>query len=116
MSSIQKLFGARLKALRLERGLTVAEVAAALDCDISSIYSIEKGRHAPSFQRVVQLAELLRVDELDLFTYPSEKARHELIEMTRHAPVGTLAAMRAACARVLEDDHRTRPSRASKKS
>src|SRR5262245_6587249 len=115
MSSLLKLFGARLKTLRLERGLSVAEVAAAVDCDVSSIYSIEKGRHAPSFQRLLQLAELLRVDELDLFTYPSEKARHELIEMTRLAPVGTLAAMRAACARILDEDHRARPTRAVKK-
>ena len=113
MSSLLKLFGARLKSLRKERGLTVAEVAAALDCDVSSIYSIEKGRHAPSFQRLTGFAELLKLDELDLFTFPSEKARHELVEMTRHASIGTLAAMKTACEKVADDQRTKSPRRRS---
>jgi transcriptional regulator with XRE-family HTH domain len=113
MSPFLKLLGARLKALRLEQGLSVAEVAHELGCDVSSIYSMEKGRHAPSFQRLNQLAELLKLDELDLFTFPTEKTRHELIEMTRHASMGTLAAMKAACQKVLDDEQRAkrRPKR-----
>src|SRR5262249_41651652 len=99
--SLPKFFGERLKQLRTEQGLWVAEVAAAVDCDVSSIYSIEKGRHAPSFQRLLELAELLKCDELDLLCYPSEHPRHELIDLSRNAPLGTIAAMKAACLKVL---------------
>lgn len=116
MRSLLKLVGARLRMLREEQGLTVAEVAGELDCDPSSIYSIEKGRHAPSFTRLVELAELLKCDELDLLTFPGAEARHELVELSRDAPVATVAAMKAACQKILEEERhlktpRSKPAR-----
>lgn len=115
MRSLLKLVGARLRTLRKEQGLKVAEVAAELDCDPSSIYSIEKGRHAPSFTRLVELARLLKCNELDLLTFPDAHPRHELIELSRDAQVGTIAAMKAACQKVLEEERHLKPPRAKSK-
>jgi transcriptional regulator with XRE-family HTH domain len=111
MRSIRKLVGARVRILRQEQRLSVADVAGALECDPSSIYSIEKGRHAPSFKRLVALAELLKCDELDLLTFPGEQARHELIELSRDAPVATVAAMKAACQKILEEERHLKSPR-----
>ncbi len=111
MRLLLKLVGARLRVLRKERNLKVADVAAALGCDPSSIYSIEKGRHAPSFTRLAELAELLKCDELDLLTFPDEGPRHGLIELTRDAPSHTLAAMRDACQKILEQERHLKPPR-----
>jgi transcriptional regulator with XRE-family HTH domain len=113
--SLLKIFGERLRQLRKEQGLSVAEVAAAVDCDVSSIYSIEKGRHAPSFQRLLELAELLKCDELDLLCFPTQHPRHELIELSRNAPLGTVTAMKAACQKVLEQERRLKGPRTTKK-
>ncbi len=111
MRLLLKLVGARLRALREEQNLKVGDVAAAIGCDPSSIYSIEKGRHAPSFTRLVQLAELLKCDELDLLTFPDEQPRHALIDLTRDAPSHTVAAMRAACQKILEEERHLKPPR-----
>ncbi len=115
MRSLLKLFGQRLKSLRKESGLSVAEVAAAVECDVSSIYSMERGRHAPSFKRLASLAELLKVDELDLLTFPQDHARHELVELSRGVPAPTVAAMKAACQRVLEEERRLKTPRKAPK-
>jgi transcriptional regulator with XRE-family HTH domain len=87
-------FAARVKAVRLERGLRVDDVARALSCDPSSIYGIERGRHAISFRHLVALAQLLQVDELDLFTFPDATPRHDLIDLTRRASLRVILSTR----------------------
>jgi transcriptional regulator with XRE-family HTH domain len=86
MNEQLRKFAARVKVVWLERGLRVADVARALCCDPSSIYAIERGRHALSFRHLVALARLFEVDELDLFTLPDTGPRHDLIDLTRCAP------------------------------
>jgi transcriptional regulator with XRE-family HTH domain len=108
MRSILRLFGARLRKLRTERGLSAAEVAAAVDCDRSSIYNIENGRHAPSFQRLMALAEVLQVDEMDLLTFPGAHVRHDLNELSRGLPVRVALEMKAACERVLTEEQQAK--------
>src|SRR5262245_27495412 len=83
--AVPRLFGARVKALRLERGLSVQHLAAALGCDLTVIYHIERGRHGISFLRLQQLDAVLHVYALDLFTFAGETPRHDLIELTRKA-------------------------------
>ncbi len=85
-------FARRIKALRLERGLTVRELAAELHVHVSSLYNLERGRHALSLNRLPDLARVLQVDVLVLFTAPKEEPRHALIDRSRDAPTDALRA------------------------
>jgi len=89
-----RTFGARVRALRIEHGFRVVEVARALSCDTSSIYGFERGRHGISFGHLVELARLLKIDELDLFTFPDATPRHDLIDLTRRAPMRVILSTR----------------------
>ncbi len=89
-----RLFGGRVRVLRIERGFRVVDVARALGCDTSSLYGVERGRHAISFRRLVELAHLLGIDELDLLTFPDANPRHDLIDLTRRAPLRIVLATR----------------------
>lgn len=109
-SALLTRFAGRIKALREEQRLSVREVAAFLRCDVGSLYSIERGRHAIQFSRLEDLAVVLRVDELDLFTFPEASARHELVDLTRAASVETIARARELLRRV-DDDRPRRPRR-----
>ena len=62
----KKDLGARLRALRLARGLTQAEVAKAIGTHFTVISSVERGVRALTLQQVVKLAESLKLspDEL----------------------------------------------------
>ncbi len=85
-------FARRIKALRVERGLTVRELAAELHVHVSSLYNLERGQHALSLNRLPDLARALEVDVLDLFTSPDESPRHALIDRSRDAPLDALRA------------------------
>jgi transcriptional regulator with XRE-family HTH domain len=78
-------FAQRVMSLRRERALRVDEVARALGCDPSTIYNLERARHALAFHRLSVLAAALGVDELDLFTFPRQSPRHDLVDLTRGA-------------------------------
>jgi len=108
MREVLRLVGARLKELRREHGLRVAEVARALGYDTSTIYGIESARHAISFRHLVALANLLNVDELDLFTFPDVSPRHDLIDLTRGAPPRIIVATRDYLLTRLNDLERQR--------
>ncbi len=58
--------GKRLKNARLARGLRGAEVAAALDCDVRTLYRWERDEFEPSIASLTRLAGLygLSVDSL----------------------------------------------------
>ncbi len=69
-------FGANLKRLRIARGLSQADLAAALDVSAPSISGWEKGRARPKADRLTALASLLGVPAsqllADLATEPYE--------------------------------------------
>jgi transcriptional regulator with XRE-family HTH domain len=85
-------FARRLKQLRVEHGIAVRELAAELHLHVSSIYNIERGQHGLSINRLPDLARALRVDELDLFTFPEESERQTLVDRSRDAPIEALRA------------------------
>jgi len=89
-----RLFGGRVRVLRIERGFRVVDVARALFWDTSSIYGVERGRHGISFRRLVALARLFKIDELDLFTFPDATPRQDLIDLTRRAPLRVILSTR----------------------
>jgi transcriptional regulator with XRE-family HTH domain len=58
--------GIRLGRLRRERGLTLAQVAAALDVSKPTVWAWEKGKARPLPERIGAIAQVLGVGEADL--------------------------------------------------
>jgi transcriptional regulator with XRE-family HTH domain len=104
MTSFLKLFGARVRQLRAERGLSVKELAERLDYDVSTFHALERGEHGVRLQLIVDLAAELGVDESDLLNFPEVHVRAELVELTRRAPVGVLVETKEFLERKLAEE------------
>lgn len=105
--------GARLKQLRLERGLSVVELCAATGVHRATVYNIQAGRHPPSLKHLVALAKALRCDELDLVCFPAAHPRHELVDLLRRAPLTSVQAVKAAALELTAGDQPPRPGKSS---
>ncbi|WP_243438678.1 PAS domain S-box protein [Fundidesulfovibrio soli] len=86
---MKKLFGARIKALRHQAGLTQAELASQAGISDRFLGRLERGLAAPSFESVVILARTLGVDPGELFQpAPRKSARGKPPEGPPSHPVG----------------------------
>ncbi len=54
-------FGEKLRVLRKRRGLTVRQLAAMLGVTHSHIVGIEKGKHNPSVDMVIKVADVFDI-------------------------------------------------------
>src|SRR5258708_6043698 len=84
-ADLRKLFGVRFRALREERQITQQEVADYVGCGRPFVTRIETGERSPSFDMLPRFAEILRVDEMDLFTFPGATVRHDVGDLSRRA-------------------------------
>jgi transcriptional regulator with XRE-family HTH domain len=88
---LRQRFGARLKALRLERGWSVDEVCLRIECSKGYYYKLERGEKDFSLEMLARLAQAFRLDEVDFFTFPeASPLRHGIYELLRTAPEPTL--------------------------
>jgi transcriptional regulator with XRE-family HTH domain len=55
------MFGQRLKALRLEKGMTQQQLADVLEIEKSNISRFESGKQSPSSENKVKMAKLFNV-------------------------------------------------------
>jgi transcriptional regulator with XRE-family HTH domain len=110
-SPLNKLFGQRVRELRLDQGLRATDMAALLDVDTSHYYGIEAGRNSPSFELLLALSKALRVDESDLFTWPGAGPRHDLREQIRVGPPPALAELRTKLEEIAPLAERAHPTR-----
>ena len=69
MSQLQSQFARRLKALRIQKQLTQAELAEMTGRSTSFISSLERGIDAPSFTTLERIAQALDVLVRDLFDF-----------------------------------------------
>ncbi len=69
MPRLREDFGLRLKAIRQHRKLTQEEFAELLGISVDFLSLIERGRNAPSFETIEQIAERLDVSVSSLFTF-----------------------------------------------
>ena len=81
--------GERLRQLRLEQELTLAEVAKRSGLAVSTVSKVERGLMALTYDRFSQLADGLGVDMAELFTahgerfYPGEVSVARLGELAQ---------------------------------
>jgi transcriptional regulator with XRE-family HTH domain len=69
MVALQKRFGQLLAAQRKRRGLKQSDLSELAQLSTDMIAKLETGAAAPSFASIERLAEALKVDPAELFTY-----------------------------------------------
>lgn len=77
----KKLFGARIKSLREDRGWTQEYLAGKMNISPNHLSSIERGRENPTFDTLVKLSDALNVELWELFDFGHEVGPKELREM-----------------------------------
>ncbi|HYC89087.1 MAG TPA: helix-turn-helix transcriptional regulator [Thermoanaerobaculia bacterium] len=69
------LFGARLREMRAERGLTQPEIAARIGTSASNISDLERGIKVPTLTTVARLADALDCNVTDLVRVLDRKTK-----------------------------------------
>ncbi|HYK00350.1 MAG TPA: helix-turn-helix transcriptional regulator [Thermoanaerobaculia bacterium] len=69
------LFGARLREMRIERGLTQPEIAGRIGTSASNISDLERGIKVPTLTTVARLADALDCNVTDLVGVLDRKTR-----------------------------------------
>ncbi|OHD07581.1 helix-turn-helix domain-containing protein [Sphingopyxis sp. RIFCSPHIGHO2_12_FULL_65_19] len=64
-----KIVGANVKRLRIERKLTQEQLAHDAEIDLTYMGGIERGRRNPSLSVIARLADALGVHPADLLSY-----------------------------------------------
>ena len=82
---VRLLVGQRVRQLRLEQGLTAAELGRIVDKQRTYVSDFENGRLNFTQETLSFFAEALGVDEVDLYTFPERNTRHAVLDMTREA-------------------------------
>ena len=108
VSDFTAQIGARIRFLRLERGLTLCKLARLAQCNSDSIMQIELGRSAINLKTIYKLARGLNVQPFDLLNHDTDTNDVGwLVETMRH-DANVLAFVRAT----LEPRRRARAARA----
>jgi transcriptional regulator with XRE-family HTH domain len=61
-------FGSRIRQLRLQRGLTLQQLAKGCELAASTISKVEQNQISPTYENVLRLADGLQVDVAELFS------------------------------------------------
>jgi transcriptional regulator with XRE-family HTH domain len=72
MTSLKTRFGRRLRQLRRQQDLTQEQLAEAVGVSVEAVSNFERGVHAPSFETLEKLADILQVPVYELFLFPAE--------------------------------------------
>ena len=95
--------GERLRELRLERKLSLAELADAADLSKGHLSSVEHGLAAITIQTISRLAQGLNVSALYLLTFPSEDDLAQIAELVRKLPAPELAKLKRELTKMVKD-------------
>lgn len=68
LSPAHKAFGNRVKELRTNRGMTQEALADAVNVDRSYMGFVERGERNPTLEKIIKIAEALKVKPSDLLT------------------------------------------------
>jgi transcriptional regulator with XRE-family HTH domain len=86
--------GERIRALRLEEGMTIEQLADESETGSKGhLSNIERGLVRPNIYTLKQVADGLGVKPLDLMTFPKRSVRERLIDLTRNLSSVRLSEM-----------------------
>jgi transcriptional regulator with XRE-family HTH domain len=92
--SLSLAVGERIKALRIEEGLTIEELANGSETGSKGhLSNIERGLVRPNIGTLQKVADRLGVKPLDLMTFPRRSVREKLIDLTRNLTKERLTEM-----------------------
>ena len=69
IQKLRNLIGKKVKALRLERGLSQEKLAECVDMSREHISCIERGKNLASTETLYHLAKYFEIDIRDFFSY-----------------------------------------------
>lgn len=69
VATLRQQFGRHLRAIRLQRRMTQERFAEVVGISVDFLSLIERGRNAPSFETLEQIAKSLRVSVAALFAF-----------------------------------------------
>lgn len=72
---LQKKLGRRIAKLRKATRLTQVQLAKEVGLSVGFISLVERGVNAPSIARLEDFARALKVEVVDLFTFPGRKPK-----------------------------------------
>lgn len=76
-------FGARLRQLRRDAGMTLQQVAERTGLALSTISKVENNRISPTYENIVRLAEGLSIDVAELFSKHPQPMASGRLSVTR---------------------------------
>ena len=74
MEDWRSRFGAKVRSIRLDRGITQEALAGSAEIDLTYLGGIERGRRNPSLLVIVRIASALEVAPAELFGSPADHA------------------------------------------
>ncbi len=86
--------GTRLRELRAERSMSLADLADASELSKGHLSSVEHGLAAITTQTIARLAKGLEVPPLYLLTFPAEDDRDHVVELLRKLQPRDLTKLR----------------------
>lgn len=95
--------GERLRELRLERNMSLAELADAAEISKGHLSSVEHGLASITVQTISRLAKGLGVPSLYLLTFPDEDDRDHVVELVRKLPPQEVAKLRRELTKQVKD-------------
>ena len=99
--------GARLRELRLERNMSLADLANAADVAKGHLSSIENGLAAITVQTISRLAKGLALPPLYLLVSPADDDRDQVAELIRKLPAHEIVKLRRELAKTAKETAKT---------
>jgi transcriptional regulator with XRE-family HTH domain len=106
--------GERLRDLRLERNMSLAELADAAELSKGHLSSVEHGLAAITVQTISRLAKGLDLSSLYLVTFPEEDDRAAIAELVRKLSPAEVAKLRRELTKLVKDTTKEAAKSASK--
>jgi transcriptional regulator with XRE-family HTH domain len=95
--------GQRIRALRLERNMSVAELATAAEMSKGHLSGIEQGLSVITIQTIPRLAKGLGLSPLYVVASPADDELDQVIELVRRLPHNELVKLRRELTKAVKE-------------
>ncbi len=99
--------GARLRELRVERNMSLSDLADASDVSKGHLSSIEHGLAAITIQTIARLAKGLGLPPFYLLTSPADDDRDQIAELVRKLPAQEIVKLRRELTKTAKEAAKT---------